>query len=344
MAMDGSFDVAVIICTYNRGSMLRPALESLLAQEASDVSFQVIIVDNNSTDDTKRIVEEFLAGREGWSYVFEGQQGLSHARNAGVAHARAPIVAFTDDDNRVAPNWVSGIKRSLDEHPEVAFVGGKVLPRWNGTPPRWLTKLHWMPLAIVDHGDQPFYVDESRPWCMVGANLSLRTSMLQEVGGFAPRFQRVKNAIGSTEDHELQYRLWRAGLRGMYVPTLHVEADVQDDRLLKGYHRRWHAGHARFSAMMGTEKIADDAPELFGVPACFIRLMMEHGVGWVKAASSGREDLAFRHENKISFLLNYAREYRAARHGAGTMKTLGRTLRGARELLRRKLFSRAAAT
>jgi glycosyltransferase involved in cell wall biosynthesis len=342
--MDGPLDVSVIICTYNRGIMLRPALESLLAQDAGDVSFEVIIVDNNSTDDTKRIAQEFAAGREGWTYVFEAQQGLSHARNAGVARARAPIVAFTDDDVRVATNWVSEIKRSLDAHPEVAFVGGKVFPRWNGTPPRWLTKLHWVPLAIVDHGDEPFYVDASRPWCMVGANLSIRTSMLREAGGFAPRFQRVKNAIGSTEDHELQFRLWRAGLRGMYVPALRVEADVQQDRLRKAYHRRWHAGHARFSAMMGTERISDDMPELFGVPACFIRLMAEHGAGWVKATTTGREDLAFRHENKIRFLLNYAREYRSERHGAGTMNTLKRTVRGIRELVRRKLSSRQAIT
>lgn len=341
--MDGSFDVSVILCSYNRGTMLRPALESLVAQDASDVSFEVIIVDNNSTDDTSRIAQEFVAGRNGWRYLFEGQQGLSHARNAGVALARAPIVAFTDDDVRVAPNWISGIKRSLDEHPEVVFVGGKVLPRWNEAPPRWLTKLHWVPLAIVDHGDEPFYVDESRPWCMVGANLSIRTSLLREAGGFAPRFQRVRNAIGSTEDHELQFRLWRAGLRGMYVPTLRVEADVQDDRLLKAYHRRWHASHARFSATMGTESLSDDMPELFGVPACFLRLMAEHGAGWVKAAAEGREDVAFRHENKIRFLLNYSREHRSQRHGANTMRTLGRTLRGARELVRRKLSSRAAA-
>jgi glycosyltransferase involved in cell wall biosynthesis len=342
--MGEPFDVSAIICTYNRGILLRPALESLLAQDAGAVSFEVIIVDNNSTDDTKRIALEFIAGREGWTYVFEGQQGLSHARNAGVGHARAPIVAFTDDDVRVAPNWVREIKRSLDAHPEAAFVGGRVLPRWSATPPRWLTKPHWVPLAIVDHGDEPFYVDESRPWCMVGANLSIRTATLQEAGGFAPRFQRVKDTIGSTEDHELQFRLWRAGLRGMYVPTLRVEADVQPDRLRKAYHRRWHAGHARFSAMMGTERISDDMPELFGMPACFIRLIAWHVAGWVKATAGGREALAFRHENKIRFLINYAREHRSARHGAGTMKTLGRTLRGVRELVRRKLSSRPATT
>jgi hypothetical protein len=130
----------------------------------------------------------------------------------------------------------------------------------------------------------------------------------------------------------------------MYVPTLRVEADVQQDRMLKAYHRRWHAGHARFSAMMGTERISDDMPELFGVPACFIRLIADHGVGWVKAITSGREDLAFRHENKIRFLLNYAREHRSERHGTGTMRTLGRTVRGVRELVRRKFSSRTATT
>jgi glycosyltransferase involved in cell wall biosynthesis len=341
--MDGPFDVSVILCSYNRGTMLRPALESLAAQDATDVAFEVIIVDNNSTDDTNQIAREFVDGRCGWTLVFEGQQGLSHARNAGVALARAPIVAFTDDDNRVAPNWVSEIKRSLDAHPEVAFVGGRVLPRWNATPPGWLTRLHWVPLAIVDHGDDAFHVDASRPWCMVGANLAIRTSILRDAGGFEPRFQRVKDGIGSTEDHELQFRLWRAGLRGMYAPTLRVEADVQNDRLLKAYHRRWHASHARFSARMGTERISDDMPELFGMPACFIRVMADHGAGWAKATVAGRRDVAFRHENKIRFLINYAREHRLQHHGAGAVSTLARTMRGARELVRRKLSSRAVA-
>src|SRR5436305_8400951 len=141
--MNEPFDVSVIISTYNRCEMLPAALESILAQETAGTRYELIVVDNNSTDKTREVVESFIArGHANLRYVFEGKQGLSHARNAGIAAARAPIIAFTDDDVRAASDWVASIKRVFDEHPEVDFVGGKVLPRWEAEPPSWLTPDH----------------------------------------------------------------------------------------------------------------------------------------------------------------------------------------------------------
>ena len=92
----------------------------VLSQQADGVRYEVVVVDNNSTDDTKPVVDSFIAqGYSNLRYVFEGRQGLSHARNTAVLRsARSPILAFTDDDVQVAPNWVSTIKRTF-ESPEV---------------------------------------------------------------------------------------------------------------------------------------------------------------------------------------------------------------------------------
>lgn len=335
--MSQELDASIVICTYNRGAMLRPALESIASQVVDAGRIEVVIVDNNSTDDTHAVIESFIDGRSGWSCLFEARQGLSYARNAGVERASAPIVAFTDDDVRVAPDWIAQVKRVFDEHPEVDFVGGKVLPKWDGDPPAWLTKWHWMPLAIVDHGDEPFYVDSSKPWCMVGANLSVRRKTLIDAGGFSPAFQRVKDIVGSTEDHEFQLRLWKSGRRGLYAPNVVVEAEVQSNRLTKSYHRRWHAGHGRFSAMMGTETITDDMPELLGVPACFIRDIFGHAGGWSRSMLGADEGLAFLHEAKIRFLVNYLRTYRAMQPESHRSDVLRRTAAGIRELVRRKV-------
>jgi len=318
--------------------MLRDALQSLVDQ-ADGSRYEVIVVDNNSTDDTADVVREFVSSYPNWSYLCEQRQGLSYARNTGVARARAPIVAFTDDDVRVATDWVTQIVRALDAHPEVDFVGGKVYPRWDSPPPKWLTTVHWIPLAIVDHGDEPFYVDSARPWCMVGANLAVRRQVLIETGGFSPDFQRVKDVVGSTEDHEFQRRLWKQGRRGLYAPTVVVEAEVQRDRLAKSYHRRWHAGHGRFCAMMGTERITDDMPELLGVPACFIRDILTHAIAWSQNKYKRHEDAAFLHENKIRFLLSYLRTYREMLPESRRSAVLSRTVRGVRELARRKVLS-----
>ncbi len=147
----------------------------------------------------------------------------------------------TDDDVRVAKDWVVRIKRAFDEHPEVQYVGVRCC-RWGGCP----RGVHWAPLALVDYGDQAVYFNVAFPRCLVGANLSFRRTLFEEIGLFTPDFQRVKDHIGSTEDHEHQLRIWRAGKQGLYVPGIVVSADVQAERLTKAYHRRWHTGHGHY--------------------------------------------------------------------------------------------------
>lgn len=330
------FDVSVVLNTYNRAKMLGPALESLAHQNAAGVRFEVLVIDNNSTDNTRAVVDEFRNTRPNWSYVFEPQQGVAYARNAGAARARAPIVAFTDDDVRVAPDWVAQVKRSFDEHPHADMLGGKVVPLWKSSPPAWLSELHWAPLALLDDGDEPFYVSAEKPAVLLG--LCARGQAFMEANGFDPRFQRVKDSIGSTEDHEFQLRMLQSGKLGLYAPSVIIYAEVQEDRLRKSYHRRWHSGHGRYSAMMGTDPFPEDAPEIFGVPAFYLRQLIGHGVGWLKAVCTGREGLALAHENKVRFGVNYIRTYHKLRRpDKQTGMTLG-TWHGMRQLLRRKLL------
>src|SRR6202022_2891195 len=111
-------DISVVIPTYNRCDMLPGALEGVLGQDAGSLRYEVIVVDNNSTDRTREVVATLIEGGETrLRYMFEGKQGPAHARNAGIAVAVAPIIAFTDTDGRVAPSGLAEIKRALDEHP-----------------------------------------------------------------------------------------------------------------------------------------------------------------------------------------------------------------------------------
>jgi len=320
--MPENWDVSVCICTYNRCEGLCSALDSVLGQHADGVRFEVIVVDNNSTDETKQVVESFV--RRGHSHlrcVFEGQQGLSHARNAGIAVARSPLVAFTDDDVRVARDWVSTIKRAFEEHPDAAWVGGKVLPSWPSPPPRWLTVKDWGPLALADHGELPFYTSEGCQTCLVGANLAVRRDVLEQYGGFAPHLQRVQDSIGSMEDHELQMRLWRANRKGLYVPELVVFSDLAADRLLKKYHRRWHFGHGRFYALASLEEFeCSNVGWLFGVSAHVYRRAISDAVRWLGCAIRGNFRGAFRYEKELWFFLGFWNTHykEFLQHGRGT--------------------------
>jgi glucosyl-dolichyl phosphate glucuronosyltransferase len=300
------WDVSVNICTYNRCRLLLDSLNSILSQQAVGVRYEVVVVDNNSTDDTKPVVDSFIArGCSNLRYVFEARQGLSYARNTAVREARAPILALTDDDVQVAPNWVSTIKRTFENQPEVGWIGGKVLPRWASTPPRWLTRDHWSPLAAQDHGDVPFS-SSGRQVCLVGANLAIRKDLLEQFGGFRPDVQRVQDSVGSMEDHELQIRLWKAGRHGLYVPDLVVMSDVSADRLMKKYHRRWHRGHGHFYAMARLEELEHSSVGwLFGVSSHIYKRAVVEALRWLGCVARGNLHGAFTHETNLWFAAGF---------------------------------------
>lgn len=325
--MTEQIDVSVVISTYNGAAKLPGALDSVLNQDVGDVKYEVVVVDNNSNDNTRAVIESFIARSAGRvRYVFEPRQGVSYGRNAGIAVATAPVIAFFDDDVRVAGDWIRTLKQALDEHPEVDFVGGKVLPEWQAPPPAWLTEAHWSPLAIVDYGPEPVYVTADRQLCVVSANLAVRRSLFDAVGLFAPELQRVKDSIGSMEDHELLMRCWRAGKKGLYVPTLIASTPVPVSRMAKTYHRRWHSGHGVFCAMMRYveatdqngkyvgERPAQDAVRLFGVPAYLYRQAADEWRRWMLRAMRREHALSLMHENNLRFLVSYIRtRYRQER-------------------------------
>ncbi len=299
-------EVSIIISTYNRCKLLPAALESILAQNSDDVSYEVIVVDNNSTDETRRVVELFAKhAKVSVRYIFEKRQGLSFGRNAGIVAASAPVIVFTDDDVCVSPDWMVNIKRAFDRHPEIGFVGGKVLPQWNSEPPSWLTNHHWSPLALQDHGDSSFHVSSERPICLVGANLAFRRGVFEQIGLFAPEFQRVKGSVGSMEDLEFESRYYRSGGCGLYEPSVIVSAPVDLKRLEKDYHRKWHTGHGQFSAKLRDEDFERASARLFDVPSHLYRQAVSNVVNWLKFSLQRRETEAFRAEMQLRFFLGF---------------------------------------
>lgn len=258
--------VTVVVSTYNRAHLLPTALRAL-AQQVAPVPYEVVVVDNNSTDSTRQAVESCREWFDGClRYEFEPRQGLSYARNAGIRTARSPLIAFTDDDVQVTPRWVARMHQVSCEYPDIDCFGGKVLPRWRSAPPSWLDRRHWSPLALTDHGDEPFMVSAERPQCLIGANLVIRRRAFERAGLFAPDFHRA-------QDHEWLLRFWRAGLRGLYEPGLVVCADIDPERMTRRYHRRWHLQHGRYSARMRLRELIDPNGALYeGSPPPYSRL------------------------------------------------------------------------
>lgn len=313
--------------TYNRGRLLEGAIASVLDQrDPGTPPFELIVVDNNSTDGTRGVVEQFMRRDARVRYEFEPRQGLSHARNAGIAAARAALLAFTDDDVRAEPDWVAAVVRAFDEHPDAAAVGGRVLPVWPAPPPGWLTRDHWAPLALVDHGPASMTIDSERPVCLIGANLAVRRALFEEIGGFETGFQRVKDGIGSLEDHEFMLRLLAAGRRALYDPRIVIHAEIQPNRLDRSYHRRWHAGHGHFHALLRSEHMERTRRgTVFGVPAHLFRQAIGDAAGWVKAAAARDAARAFHHEVRLRFFVGFFRTRSRERFRHETPRVLAGT-------------------
>jgi hypothetical protein len=300
--------------------MLGPALHRLLTQSQGSPPYELIVVDNRSTDDTATVVESCIERGDGrLRYIYEPNQRLSNARNAGLRAVRGDLVAFTDDDVRVSEGWVRAIVRAFDEHQEVDCVGGRTLPVWPSPPPPWLTPLHWVgPLALQDYGEHPVVIDARRPLSLAGANLALRTSVFDRIGLFSPDFPR-------SEDTELLLRFWLTGGRALYVPDMLIHAAVQPERLTKTYHRQWHTNIGRCNARMAFEEMVDPIhglrppsglTRIYGVPMFAIRHAAVELGRWLAHRIAGSEAQAFHHETSLRRLVGYILENRAMSQAA----------------------------
>jgi len=334
--------VSVVVSTHNRQEDLRAALGTLLRQ-TDDVPYEVIIVDNNSTDDTRRVVESAMAGSPvPLKYLFEPQQGVSYGRNTGIRHAEAPIIAFTDDDCRAAPDWVASIVRAFDRYPEVDCIGGRVVPTWPAEVPSWFTGRQASPLAICEHGDEDFPVDANHAaTCLLTANLACRRTTFEKAGLFSTDFPRG-------QDRELQLRMWRRGCRGMYVPGVVVTVPVPADRLKKPYFRRWYASygvvHARLElleALDSTGRLITPSAgsRLFGTAPHVHRSFAFAAIAWVGAILRSREADRFYYENRLRYLGNYLLTGYRRDQNAGRTSIPGQLVRFARARLRRRFSS-----
>ncbi len=300
-------NISVVMSTYNRSSVLGQALDGLVAQEADSLSFEIIIVDNNSTDNTRQVIESY-AQRDGRiRYVSEKKQGVAYGRNAGIAAAKGEYIAFCDDDVIVTPDWLRKLHAALLRFPEADFVGGKVLPVWKTPPPAWLNAT-LAPLALQDYGEVPEVVSIDNQRCLISACLAVRRGAFERAGTFDPATQRVGNGIGSTEDHEWEMKVWTNGGIGVYVPDVACYAEIPAYRMVKSYHRRWHLGHGKFSAIAWRPNFQGGAFQLLGVPAFVYRQLAEAASHYFGALVQGKSAETFDRENKLFFFLGFVRE------------------------------------
>jgi glycosyltransferase involved in cell wall biosynthesis len=227
----------------------------------------VLVVDNNSTDETRAVSGDFCRRYpRRFRYLFEPQQGLSHARNAGVREARGEIIAFTDDDVTVESTWLQNLTAELDKG-EWAGAGGRILPQETFVHPRWLSEEAFRMggvLPLFDLGNIRGTL--ARP--PYGANMAYRKAAFEKHGYFRVDLGRQGDSLLSGEEAEFALRLLRAGESLAYEPDAVVYHEVSEERLTKRYFQDWWFGLGRSSVRLSQRK-----PDLWKIPRPYLSIL-----------------------------------------------------------------------
>jgi glycosyltransferase involved in cell wall biosynthesis len=225
--------VSVIIPTVNRAKYLKNALISVQNQSFPIDEYEIIVVDNNSTDSTPQVVEECNRnGKKEVVYVKEPEPGLHNARHAGAKAAKGEILAYVDDDVICDSNWLFELVKPYVD-PEVGCVGGKILPKWEAEPPKWINQYRSY-LSLLDWGDE---VKELEDTDIYGCNFSIRRSLLFEVGGFNPDAFGDWRYYWYRGDGEsgLLRKVFKLNKKVIYVPKAIVWHVIPQSRLTLQY-------------------------------------------------------------------------------------------------------------
>jgi glycosyltransferase involved in cell wall biosynthesis len=230
--------VSVIVCTYNRAKYLLETLTHLLKQGADASSFEVLLINNNSTDDTEEICNEFSANNPGFPfrYIVENSQGLSHARNRGIKEAKGDILTFIDDDAFAAPNFIEFIAEYFHKNESTAAIGGKIIPRYEESTPKWMSKYLLPLVAALDLGDEIIPFPNGK--FPIGANMSIRKEVFDKYGVFDVNLGRKGDALEGSEEKDLFFRILKSGASINYLPDAVVHHIIPAKRVSQEYIRR----------------------------------------------------------------------------------------------------------
>jgi glucosyl-dolichyl phosphate glucuronosyltransferase len=310
---------SVVIATHNRANDLGQTLDSLARLRPVD-EWEVLVVDNNSTDGTREVVttraRTFPAPLR---YLFEAEPGRSPALNTGIRAARGRIVATTDDDVRVPSDWLDQAGAALDGL-GCDYVGGRVLPIWNGPRPAWLPERsgkHWAVIALLDYGSEPLEFGARMP---LGVNMAFRRSVFDRAGLWDPRIGRRTGTLLGQEVREWCVRARAAGLRGCYAPAMIVEHVIPAARLTKKYFRRWYYWRGVSRAILFAQSRLDPetpqqttldftrVPQILGVPRYLYRKALMTAGRWVRDLWRRDTVASFERELGICFFAGFVRQ------------------------------------
>lgn len=231
--------LSLVIATYNRAEQLMVTLGSVAMQSAEATTWECIVVDNNSADDTRQRVEAFKREHSDLNirYVYEQNQGLSHARNAGIKASRGDIVAFIDDDERIVEEFISAYIDLFNQHPDAMAAGGEIIAEYPSGRPRWMSRYTERPIANpMSFGNNVRLFPSGR--IPGGGNMAMRRRLFDCIGEFNTSLGRTGKRLLGGEESDLFERIAKHGHKVYYAPRAVMYHIIPQEKLTRDYFTR----------------------------------------------------------------------------------------------------------
>ena len=219
--------ISVVICTYNRDKFIGESLNCLAKQDLSPDAFEIIVVDNNSTDNTAAIAKDFIATHPDLNirYVLEPNKGLSFARNRGIQEARAAVITYIDDDAEATSGFLQSIVSFMQADQTIVGLGGKVIPKYSESEePKWMSKYLNGFVGLMDYGPTPKQFDNTMKY-PAGCNMTYTKDILVRAGGFNNQL------TFRSDDKYIFYQVTKLSDKIYYLPQAMLYHNIDNDRL-----------------------------------------------------------------------------------------------------------------
>lgn len=235
--------ISIIVCTYNRDCYIGQCLDRIAACTFDAGKFEIVLVDNNSTDGTASECSSFAERHPdiNYRYIIETRQGLSYARNRGISESSGDVLVFLDDDSFVEQDYLSKLTEYLKQYGETAAFGGRIDPVFeSGKTPEWLCKWTYSWVSAINLGDEVVPFKNGK--YPIGANMGFRRSALNGIDLFDTSLGRTgKNMLGG-EEKDIFSRISASGGEILYFPDIKVRHMIPERRTTKEYIERFARG------------------------------------------------------------------------------------------------------
>ena len=263
---------SLIICTYNRDKYIYDTLQHIAENEFPKERYEIVLINNNSTDDTEQEVFRFWKDfpEYDFRYFIETNQGLSYARNRGIKESKGNVLVFLDDDSFVEKDYLKNLEKNLEKSSDLAAFGGKITPLFeSGITPVWLSKWTYSWVSAIDLGEATkLFTGKQYP---IGANMGFTKKCIDKYGSFNTSLGRSKKNLMGGEEKDIFDRIMRNNEKIYYFPDIEVKHVIPEARTTKDYICRMGQGVGMSEKLrtLGLSKTA------------YIKRIFSEGIKWI---------------------------------------------------------------